>query len=222
MELNTKRNKIILGSVILTMIFVIFIVSLSVSMSASSCSFIAELPEPSGFEPHKSASNRALVAFSGYLAYNFEDPSKNSSGKIFMPLELQSVGLISLFNEKKKGLSLNANCAKMDLDLTQGSDSTYVVDEIRVELVEPNRSVKVCKINSPQIEISVSNEAHYACYQRTSYDCYAYDIKRGEQDVLVKLIATKFEFEIDGDSQKIGRGKFSTPAKFCGQKPKTN
>lgn len=213
MELNTKRNKIILGLVVLVVISIILIVTLSVTLTASSCSFIAEIPEPAHPKVRKPENNRALVSFSGYLIYNV-DQSHNSSGRIFMPLELQSVGLISLFEEQTKRLSLDANCAKMDLDLVQGS-SDYEVSEIRVDLVEPNGPAKTCTIYKTQLDISGNNQFHYACYSKRSYDCYAYDPIKGQQSLIARLIVTGLEFEVDGDKQVIGQGSFSTQGKYC-------
>lgn len=209
MELNTKRNRIILVSVVLAIVLIVTILATS---STKSCSLMSEVPEPANIRPRKSTSDLALVTFSGYL--NYFDQSKNSTG--YMPLELQSVGFISTKYDEVKRLNLDAKCAKIEFALYQEFSSPInEVFEIRVDLVEANGQVKSCIIDKQQFEISATSKIHYACYSMRSYNCYSWDTTAEERNLVAKLIVLGFEFEIDGNRQVIRQESFSTPAKYC-------
>lgn len=206
--MDDRRNKIIVGGII--GLIVLAIIVLVFLKSGPKCDLIDTKPDvPSDLTKLKnlaSSDYKSMLNFAGYLKYNID--SKDEKKKQFLPLEIQSINTEDVKDTTDKLLVLNGDCAKMTMTVkTDKTTSKQTVSTINVDLTTANGDSKSCSIDPMGIEVSAGK--HYSCKVDKIYTCF------DKEKNVAQFIMNDLEFEVNGNSDKIKNGEWSTGAEVC-------
>lgn len=143
---------------------------------------------------------------------------KLSGEKRFLPLELRAndhVELKELGNLRYK-FKLNFDCAEMSLIIVRRPERVHV-EQINIELREPNKHKSSCQIRFPQGAFGVDTRdwrAHYYCDKLPKYSCNHFSSKHPNHAplLLADLQIHYLEFEVSTNHTAIHKShQFASP-----------
>lgn len=206
-----KINKLIFGSILVSLIVVIVLLFVVPLADSTKCKLTHDRG-PVVLKTLKSNDSRVLAKFSGYLFYQVDEETGDPT-KRYIPLNFESVELTPI-DEVQRKVTFYTNCATISMTITELIESSYRVTKIEIDLDKPNGEHRTCIIGVTTIHFR--KPYHYACFVRTVNYCYnTSDLYARDKKLILSLQITVLEFEIDGDKTKFEKGEFSTEPKYC-------
>lgn len=205
--MDDRRNKFIVGGLI--GLIVLAIVVLVFLKSGPKCDLIDTKPvsDLTKLKNLASSDYKSLLNFAGYLKYNID--SKDDKKKEFLPLNVQSINTEDVKDSTDRLFVLNGDCAKMTLTVrTDKTTKKESVSNINVDLTTANGDSKSCTIVNP-MNIEAAAGKHYSCMIDKTYTC------KDKDKIVAELVLNDLEFELNGNSDKIKAGEFSTEKESC-------
>lgn len=225
-ESNRKRLCLIGGAVATLLIVAIFVLILvfTLHVGGDKCKLTDTEPkqELTHLPSIRSADNRALVRFAGFLRLAIVDNNDDYEFK-YLPLTLKTVHY-SVFANQNILLSLEADCAKLDMKIRETTEHEYQV--LSLSIMPKIQSARFDRCGISTTALNTRSDEHYKCLYDKSYECtFVSDAITANNRTLavnssgslteVYLIANQLEFELDGDTKLIAQGEFSKTAKEC-------
>lgn len=208
--MDDRRNKIIVGSVIVIVVVTIVAFVFFSGAGSAKCDLIEGKPEfkAENLKNISSGDYKSLANFDGFLTYTLADAKEK---KVYLPLQLQSIASDSK-DASIPTLTLQADCAKVTFTMRTDQTTGTSVTKIEVELSHANDKSTKCQITDVgDLGKPAPVGKHYKCQtaRLTTFDC-----KDGDKTI-ARLQMNDIEFEINGNSDNIKKGEFSTPAIVC-------
>lgn len=214
----TMLKKIILGLVLAFGVVAIMLItllpkdtksekqSLSVNSENQSnnytrCKLQSDKPKIDGNQLRNIASenNTAIANFVGHLMFSF-----NNGGDIsysYLPLKLLSINQTGRFCKDQKAiLTLLTDCADIKLTHRHEFNENFVRFHVNLENISYDHNhLASCNLD---LMISVERDGRHRTKEQ-AWLCY------NDEKIVATFAMDQFEFEIDGDPEKIKKGEFS-------------
>lgn len=211
-------NPIVISVLVVVSLAIVYLLVAMVLVPC--CDFVSTAPDENKLLVKTGHTDdfKALVSASAYLKYTWTDKSKfifksvstnltTTDQSRYVSLAFSSYNLSKKLetNKEKHILTLNADCAQIDISLTR-NNSSFWAELIEISLpildVSGRKSTSTCKIFDAKI-IQHQNK-HYKCKDK-AYRCVT-------NNKLVAILVFKiFEFEIYGDPDETKQNKFTNP-----------
>lgn len=198
-----SRTKLIMMAsiitlLILTSVLLIIIITFEVKANKNVCDLSENRPPMERAKYLKSDDNRALVSFSGYIKYELED-----TNEVFAPFSLKHVEAQTL--NDGTNLRLMAGCADFEMRVVNLGGS-QVISEVHVDLARYGLHSNKCTLD---FRVNINSSDHFVCDRSIPFYCQKDDI------LIAQVTINRFEYELDGDPDKVARYEFSTEAEYC-------
>lgn len=219
-----KRAEIIFASVIITiLVLVLAACSIFLLSEQQSCQLVSSKPL---FELIKSNNIpsidlKVLAKFTGFMEFklrvldnsNSDNQASDQLDKLYLPLELEAVGSYKS-DEEETILVLTANCSTIMFTFEEKQESFKAKSAlVNFPIVPSGMETSFCRLDNIEgVEFSASER--YACYERRAYPCYQLNAL-GEKQIYGTFSINAIEFEINGDPEAHGTGRYSKSVNYC-------
>lgn len=215
-------HKIVISSLLIAFLVIIVIVArvLYITLKGQ-CMLLDEAPIVNTSSPvyFRSQDNLALINFIGYLILRTAGPLKETYVIKYLPLNLKDVKYFVDKENKIYLLQADLECARMFIEVLLLAEDRYVVADLSVEHISSYRNASrfdPCHVHPAWF--NTRSDEYYECNREQVYGCwdvpYA-SISSAPRLVSVELVASRFEFEINGDPKEIENGRFSKKPFSC-------
>lgn len=198
---------------VLLILYVVISITLFITVTAivllyqPKCNLSTQEPSLS-FETIKnipSGDFKALVSFLGYIKYA-PDNENNRYEATYQEFEHKWTDFAPDNNE----ITIRSECASITFRLSMGSGYTRE-SEVYVILRTPNLGMYDCRGSTSWIANRVSR--HFFCPHLKALKCY--DQLDGDRKLVAEIYMAYLEIELDGISDIIMNGRYSTYADVC-------